>query len=777
MHSKKMFVPAVIAGVGLGLLTAMAAGEPARADAPIASEHPRPYVGHKLVRIFADSPRQILAVAQLGMPIADEGTRAFGGTDYIASPAAFNALGRLGVRTQVLHEDVQAVVDAERERIERRRELLGVDDEQFFAEFRPYAELTAYWDGLLAEYPDLVSKQQIGTSIEGRPIEVYTITAPGDQTGKPGLFFNGAAHAREWISPMTVAYIATRLVEGYGTDDEITGLMDGVVFEVTPVANPDGYLYSWSNQRYWRKNRRNNGDGTFGVDWNRNFSAGFGVGSDSNTSSDVYRGPAPFSEPETRAIRDFVQANSHLVAHIDFHSYSQLVLYPWGDRFESVPEPDLSIFQNVSGAMRDAIFDTNGVSYLAIQAVDLYPAGGTSQDWTYKAGLYSWTIELRPGDGAGLSGFSPSPTLILPTGQENFEAVATLAGSIASGVTATFPAGEPVLIPDELLPFVIEIVPAFSGPLDPTTATLYSRVGSSGSFTASAMSFGGGAQYSGILPGAPCGASVEYYVEIESTGGVTYRVPAGAPDAVYAQSAFEYQVTLTDNAEEVGDWSVGAPGDTATTGVWSLMDPQGTGAQPENDNTPGGSRCWITDGRAGSGLGTYDVDGGATSLTSPRLDAVNGQGEAEVSFALWYSNDQGASPGQDVFRVLISNDDGATWSLLDSIGTSTNAWVEVAYRVADAVTPTDQVRLRFVAEDAGDGSIVEAAVDDLRVTFVGCPGSTADLTGDGVLDIDDVLAFLDAFANGEAPADLAPPAGVFDIDDVLAFLDAFAAGG
>jgi hypothetical protein len=187
----------------------------------------------------------------------------------------------------------------------------------------------------------------------------------------------------------------------------------------------------------------------------------------------------------------------------------------------------------------------------------------------------------------------------------------------------------------------------------------------------------------------------------------------------------ECDVSLDLETDE--GWIVGAPDDTATTGIWERVDPVGTAAQPENDHTPDGTQAYVTgQGSPGGSIGENDVDGGKTTLVSPALELAALE-EPQVGYWRWYSNDQGSSPNADVFTVDVSNDDGSTWTRVETVGPSgpgtSGGWIYHSFRVADFVTPTDQVRLRFIAEDAPEGSIVEAAVDD--VTVVDCAGCGA----------------------------------------------------
>lgn len=178
----------------------------------------------------------------------------------------------------------------------------------------------------------------------------------------------------------------------------------------------------------------------------------------------------------------------------------------------------------------------------------------------------------------------------------------------------------------------------------------------------------------------------------------------------------ECQTTL--DLESAQGFSVGDVDDTATTGIWVRVDPNGTAAQPENDHSAApGSDCFVTgQGTVGGGLGEQDVDGGKTSLFSPSFD-LSGATEPWIGYWRWYSNATGGAPNADSFLVDISNDGGGNWSSVEVVGPSgpgtSGGWNFHSFRVADILPPTADVRLRFTASDLGSGSIVEAAIDDL----------------------------------------------------------------
>jgi hypothetical protein len=243
--------------------------------------------------------------------------------------------------------------------------------------------------------------------------------------------------------------------------------------------------------------------------------------------------------------------------------------------------------------------------------------------------------------------------------------------------------------------------------------------------------------YTATIPPVNCLDQIQFYVTTSTTSG-SAADPANAPASSYAATAFTATSTLfADNFETNLGWTVGAPSDTATTGIWTRVDPVGSAAQPEDDHTPGaGTMCFVTgQGVAGGGVGDNDVDGGATTLTSPALNLL-GAVSPVISYWRWYSNTQGGAPNADTFRIDISNNNGASWVNAETVGPAgaeTNGgWFYHEIQVASFVAPTSQVRVRFVAEDAGTGSVVEAAVDDfLLIDRVCTTTGTPYCFGDG----------------------------------------------
>ena len=311
-------------------------------------------------------------------------------------------------------DDVGALIRDERDRIDdwHSQPMRG----GWYDEFHPLVDVEARVDALASQYPDLVSVETVGQSIENRTIRVMRITS-GKGSGKAGVFVFGGQHAREWISIPVAMYVADHFVRSYGADAEITRLLDGLEIHVVAVMNPDGYQYTWDDDRMWRKNRGADGKG---VDLNRNWGNGWGgPGSSGNPNDEDYRGPSAFSEPESKALSDYVNANTNLKAQIDFHCYAWYVAYPPGCENKDVPQQ--TDHTDMAVQLANTISSVYGEDYTEIRGYDWYPACGASDDWGAHNGLLSFTIEVR-GDN-----FMLAPDEILPTAEENFAGVLDLA--------------------------------------------------------------------------------------------------------------------------------------------------------------------------------------------------------------------------------------------------------------------------------------------------------------------------------------------------------------
>jgi carboxypeptidase T len=266
-------------------------------------------------------------------------------------------------------------------------------------EFHSYAELEQDLIALAEAYPDLAQVIDIGDSLEQRNIYALKISDNvGIMENEASVVFLGCHHAREWISIEVPYLLGKYLVENYATDTEVARLVNNAEIWIVPLVNPDGLEYSIHFYRYWRKNMRDNGNGTFGVDINRNYGYMWGydnLGSSPNTGAEVYRGEAPFSEPESRAVRGLFEQNDFM-AMVSYHSYSQVILYPWG--YTEVPSDEDAVLSAIGNEMSRLMEPVNGRYYEAARAGDgFYLTNGDTTDWSFGVyGIPSYTIELPP---------------------------------------------------------------------------------------------------------------------------------------------------------------------------------------------------------------------------------------------------------------------------------------------------------------------------------------------------------------------------------------------
>jgi carboxypeptidase T len=291
-------------------------------------------------------------------------------------------------------------------------------------QFHSYIELERDLMALADNYPELAQVIDIGDSLEQRNIYALKISDNvGMQESEASVIFLGCHHAREWISVEVPYLFGKYLVENYATNAEVKRLVDNCEIWIVPLVNPDGLEYSIHFYRYWRKNMRNNGDGTYGIDLNRNYGYKWGwdnLGSSPNSASEVYRGPGPFTEPEIQAVRDlFSQKNFQ--ALVSYHNYSQVILYPWGYTENASDQEDV-LFE-IGEKMSQLMEPVNGRYYGADRAgAGFYLTNGDTTDWSFGVyGIPSYTIELPP-DSIITGEFFNSESDIQPIFNENLPA-------------------------------------------------------------------------------------------------------------------------------------------------------------------------------------------------------------------------------------------------------------------------------------------------------------------------------------------------------------------
>nr|XP_056703119.1 carboxypeptidase A1-like [Euleptes europaea] len=320
----------------------------------------------------------------------------------------------------IMIEDLQELVDEEKLYMSRRH-FMPLSIETFnYASYHSLDEIYGFMDLLAAEKPNLVSKIQIGRSYEGRPINVLKFSTGGVK--RPAIWIDTGIHSREWVTQASGILFAKKILDGYGKDASLTSILNNFDIFLEIVTNPDGFAFTHSKNRMWRKTRSiNSGSSCVGVDPNRNWDAGFGVaGSSGNPCSETYRGPSPNSEPEVKAIVDFVKSHGNIKTFISIHSYSQLLLYPYG--YTSKKAADQQELDALAKKAVDALASLHGTKYKYGSIITtIYQASGGTIDWTYEQGIkYSYTFELRD---TGRYGFMLPASQIIPTADETWLAL------------------------------------------------------------------------------------------------------------------------------------------------------------------------------------------------------------------------------------------------------------------------------------------------------------------------------------------------------------------
>ena len=287
--------------------------------------------------------------------------------------------------------------------------------------YHDFTQMTAALQALHAKFPNQTRLQSIGKTWEGRDLIALHINSSASdlESGhsmKPGVVFMGQHHAREHLSSEIPRMLGEFLLE-HQREQNISTLLSTRDIWIIPMVNPDGAEFDIEGGSYhmWRKNRRHNDEKSRGVDLNRNYGYLWGTGGSSiMQDSDTYMGPAPFSEPESQAIRDFVGDHLNLKVLLTYHTYSELILYPWGYTKDAISKTrDHDAFKTMAETM------AKWNHYTPEQSSDLYITSGDTTDWAYGTyGVFAFTFELTPKGMFG-GGFYPGEKAIDSTFNAN----------------------------------------------------------------------------------------------------------------------------------------------------------------------------------------------------------------------------------------------------------------------------------------------------------------------------------------------------------------------
>jgi len=693
-----------------------------------AAAQPADFIGHKVVRVEIETQEQLDLLLGISPDIWNDTVGLFP-LDARIPPDRWADLEKSGLRYKVLIEDVQALID--RERVPAGR---GTWDA-----YMNLDQIVAYLNNLAAAHPNLCEVIDIGNSIQNRDLWVLHITGTNPDP-KPAVFYHGLQHAREWISGPVVLYLADYLVTHYGVDPCVTDLVNRTHFYLAPCVNPDGYVHSWNTYRLWRKNRRLNADGSYGVDLNRNWALGWGGGGSSGTpSSDTYRGTAPFSEPETQALRDFIITHPNIRAYMDYHSYSQLILWPYGYANVLPPEPDRTTFNNLGLAMQALILSQHSVFYDQGPIYStIYQASGGSVDWVYgDQGRFGFTIELRD---TGTYGFQLPPEQILPTCEENLPAILHLSEWASAGLLIELPNGVPShVLQGTATPIAVRITNAQETYVAGTGKLRY-RFDPAQPFSEAVLSPQSSNLYTATLPAAPCGVTIEYYIVATGSGGFVATSPCQAPTLLHSTQV----VHEIPGPQLVYSWPLDTNPGWTTAGQWAFGQPTGGGSYNHDP----------TSGYTGTKVYGYNLNGDytnnlpATYLTTAPIDC-SGLSGVQLKFRRWLGVESNNS--YDEATVEVSN--GGSWTVVwRATGTggavSDSSWQLQTFDISAIADHQANVRVRW-GMGPTDASVTYPGwnIDDIEIWGIppgtDCTGiALGDVNFDSAVNGRDIAAFV-----------------------------------
>ena len=354
------------------------------------------------VKVFFEEPSTPRLLQAEGFDLGYIGD---GWADVFVRDEDYRRLRAMGYEIEIIHDDVSAFYAS------RLAETDGMGD------YKTLAEIYAYLDAMKAAHPDIITDRiSIGQTFEGRDICAMKISDnPGTDEDEPELFFNAAIHSCEVATPEVLLYFMDYMTDNYGVDPEVTDIVDNCEIWLVPVINADGYYHNEviapEGGGMWRKNRRDNLDGTFGVDLARNFGykwAYNNLSSSAVTSAENYRGTEPFSEPEACVFRNFVESRN-FVLQVQYHACDGWVGFPWA--YDTYIAPDEMLLQLVADSM---------AYYSGYSSDGGYFCHGDPEDWSYASqmtgsGVLPFIVEIGNYD----DGFWPEPARVSELVAEN----------------------------------------------------------------------------------------------------------------------------------------------------------------------------------------------------------------------------------------------------------------------------------------------------------------------------------------------------------------------
>ncbi len=673
------------------------------------------------VKILADD-HGILSIAKLGIPV-DEGVYKRGESlTIILSESELQKISNAGFSYTVLQEDYSRFIEERNNGLKSLVRDINSNKHQMYDRggstysvpegfhlgsmggFYSPEEVMHELDSLHLKYPTLVSARQEVSSqstIEGRSIYYVKISDnPNNNENEPKLIFDALTHAREPEGMQQLFFFFNWLLEHYNTDDEAKYLIDNTEMYFIPIMNPDGFAYNFTTNPggggMWRKNRRNNGDGSYGVDLNRNYGYKWGyddTGSSPNTFDETYRGTGPFSEAETQIARDFSIQKAFKLA-MNNHTYQNLFLYPWSYIVQDTP--DSNYFKNYARIMtRDNRF------MYGVPGAVLYTTNGDSNDWMYgdvtsKPKVYAFTAEI----GNLTDGFWPDPSRIIPLCQDMMWM--NLRAAHMVGVYAEAEDESPVIFPDkegyfhyDITRYGLDYTGTYTVSIIPLDSTITS-IGPSKDFTWMSLFH-------------PLSDSVAYTLTPDIQPGTSFRYLLNVYDGHcnHSDTITKYFgdpiVAFNDSCNDMSNW---------TSPKWNMTN-GGYHSAPSS----------ITDSPSGNYSGNEN-----NTITQKMPVLLNGSPVAVVEFWAKWKTEYGA----DYVQFKYTSDGGANWYPLEGDYTRDgtgyempgepvydgfqNTWVHERLMLTD--TSSAGLKFRYVLKSDPYTNYDGYYFDDFKVTVI-----------------------------------------------------------
>ena len=672
---------------------------------------------YSLLKVFVNNEQDMKRINDKGLFLDHAESHNGEFLETWLSASEIEMLKRSGVRYETLVEDFQTYYNEQHkmtpsemeDAIQKSADEFSVSHSIFgtMGGYLTYAEVVNKLDSMRIQYPNLISEKfSIGNSLENRAMWTVRVSNnPNTTTGRPEVWFHSLIHAREPMSMVQNIYFIYWLLENYNIDPIATYILENRELYFTPVFNPDGYEYNRSinpnGGGMWRKNRKLNTGGSYGIDLNRNYGIyafwnSTNNGSSTDPTSDTYRGTSPFSEPETQNAMNFVNSRN-FKGVLSYHTYGNYLIRPWG--YVDAPSPDEKIYQGLS---QDMVLNNHFTLGRSNQTVN-YGVRGVTDDWYYNDSGHSKAFAMTPEVGTSSDGFWPLQSRIL-----------ILAGSTLS----------------QNIYFSMACGP-YTAPVKSSLDKEQYTAGESGNLRVNFKNKGlmnaqnVKIELTSLNPLLNIGTGTFSYPAISSFAedslNFSFNITAAAP----LNSAIK--ATLTIKQDNVN-----------TVYIQDIYIPVGGGSVLFLDSAENGISRWTASGGWGLTTTQYyspnnsfaDSPTGNYSNTTTRsltlTTALNVSASPVLKLSFWYKH---TIDTLDNAYVDISSDNGATWKSAKYYNKTMSSWNREVLDISSLANSTANLKIRFSM--VSNGSVVADGIyiDNIKLTgYNNTPTSIAGTT-------------------------------------------------